>query len=70
MDHSYAVLGLGRFGRTVAKALFEAMRSEGIFVRYFDRPLIRDYLRISIGTDEEMDAFLGFVKQYLAEHEN
>jgi len=24
MDHSYAVLGLGRFGRTVAKALFEA----------------------------------------------
>ena len=55
---------------TDAKALFEAMRSEGIFVRYFDRPLIRDYLRISIGTDEEMDAFLGFVKQYLAEHEN
>ena len=24
MDHSYAVLGLGRFGRTVATALFEA----------------------------------------------
>ena len=52
---------------TDAKKLFEAMREEGIFVRYFNKPLIRDYLRISIGTDEEMDTFLGYVKQYLAE---
>ena len=51
---------------TDAKKLFEAMRADGIFVRYFNKPLIRDYLRISIGTDEEMDTFLGYVKQYLA----
>ena len=51
---------------TDAKKLFEAMRADGIFVRHFNKPLIRDYLRISIGTDEEMDTFLGYVKQYLA----
>ncbi len=53
---------------TDAKALFEALRAEGIFVRYFNKPLISDYLRISIGTDAEMDAFLGFVRQYLEEN--
>lgn len=41
-----------------AKCIFEALRSEDIYVRYFDKPLIDNYLRITIGTDEEMDVFL------------
>jgi len=37
-----------------AKALFEALREQAIIVRYFNTPRIDNYLRISIGTDEEM----------------
>lgn len=39
-----------------AKSLFHRLKSEGILVRYFDKPRIDGYLRISIGTDEEMTA--------------
>lgn len=37
-----------------AKTLFEALREQAIIVRYFNTPRIDNYLRISIGTDEEM----------------
>lgn len=39
-------------------ALFAGLRERGILVRHFDKERIRDHLRVSIGTDEEMDAFL------------
>lgn len=45
-----------------AAKLFSALREEGIIVRYFDRPRISEYLRISIGTDEEMDRLLEAVE--------
>ena len=48
-----------------AKELFEALREEGIIVRYFNKPRIDNYLRISIGTDEQMDAMLRFLTEYL-----
>jgi histidinol-phosphate aminotransferase len=37
---------------------FAALRDRGILVRHFDKPRIADYLRVSIGTDAEMDVFL------------
>ena len=48
-----------------AAELFEACKKENIFVRYFKKPRIDNYLRISIGTDEEMDKLLEFLKQYI-----
>ncbi len=48
-----------------AHALFEALRQAHIFVRWFDAPRIRNYLRISIGTDAQMDALFAFLKTYL-----
>lgn len=39
-----------------AKELLLALRERGLLVRWFDKPRIRDYLRITIGTDAEMDA--------------
>jgi histidinol-phosphate aminotransferase len=41
-----------------AAALFAALREQGIIVRYFDKPRINEYLRISIGTDDQCDALL------------
>lgn len=48
-----------------AKELFEALKEQNIYVRYFAKPRIDNYLRITIGTDEEMDIFLEFVEEYL-----
>ncbi len=48
-----------------AAQLFEALREAGIYVRYFKKPRIDQYLRISIGTDEEMDALIAFLHEYL-----
>lgn len=47
-----------------AHALFEALRQAHIFVRWFDAPRIRNYLRITIGTDAQMDALFAFLKNY------
>ena len=48
-----------------AVELFEACKKENIFVRYFKKPRIDNYLRISIGTDEEMDELIQVIKKYL-----
>lgn len=38
-----------------AKKIFAALKERGIFVRYFDRPRIDNYLRITVGTQEQME---------------
>ena len=48
-----------------AKELFLALREKNIYVRYFDKPRIDNMLRVTIGTDEEMDQFIAFLKEYL-----
>ena len=41
------------------------LRKRGFLVRWFSGPEVRHYLRISIGTDPEMDAFLAAVRKEL-----
>ena len=48
-----------------AAELFEVCKRENIFVRYFKKTRIDNYLRISIGTDEEMDELLSVLKKYI-----
>ena len=48
-----------------AKELFAALREKDIYVRYFDKPRINNYLRITIGTDEEMQTLIEFFKAYM-----
>lgn len=45
--------------------IFEAAKKEHIYVRYFKKPRIDNHLRITIGTREEMDVFLKFLKEYV-----
>ena len=47
--------------------LYRALKERGILVRHFDKQRITDYLRISIGTREEMDALLREIKAILEE---
>ncbi len=51
--------------RVPAAELFEALKAAGIYVRYFDRPRIDNYLRITIGTEEEMARLYTFLRNYL-----
>ncbi len=48
-----------------AQEIFQALREADIYVRYWNKPRINNYLRITIGTDEEMDRLLAFLKDYL-----
>ena len=48
-----------------ARELFEVMRQERIYVRYFPKPRIDNYLRITVGTQEEMEKLIDFLKRYL-----
>lgn len=48
-----------------AKDIFQALRTKDIYVRYFNKPRIDNYLRITIGTDEEMQALIAFLKDYM-----
>ena len=43
---------------TSGAEFFAMLREKGILVRHFNKNRIADFLRISIGTDEEMDALL------------
>ena len=45
-----------------AQALFEALREEGIILRYFNKPRIAEFLRISIGTQEQCAMLLSHLK--------
>lgn len=47
-----------------AEKLFNYLKSKNIFVRFFNKPRISEYLRITIGTLEQMDALIKAIKEY------
>ena len=53
--------------RISAKELFEAAKKEKIYLRYFNKPRIDNYLRITIGTDEQMETLIRVLRGFLAE---
>jgi len=48
--------------RIPAQEIFTKLREQGIITRYFDKPRIDKYLRISIGTDDEMDRLIAALR--------
>ena len=48
-----------------AVEIFEALKEKDIYVRYFKKERISDHLRITIGTDEEMDALIDALRDIL-----
>ena len=51
--------------KVAGKELFEYLRSQNIFVRRFEGDRIKDHLRITIGTDEQMDKVFDALRVYL-----
>ena len=50
-----------------AAEMFEALEKRRILVRYFRGPLVQDSLRISIGTDAEMETCLQALRELLTQ---
>ena len=48
-----------------AEELFKALRERHIYVRYFPGGRTGNHLRITVGTREEMETFLEFLREYL-----
>ena len=46
-----------------AEKIFEELKKRKIYVRYFNKPRINNYLRITIGTDEEMEKLYEALKE-------
>jgi histidinol-phosphate aminotransferase len=50
------------------KYLYDALKDNGILVRHFNKPRIDNFLRISIGTDEEMETLVSVLKNIIKEY--
>ena len=47
------------------REVYEAMCRRGVFLRYFDNDLLRDYIRSSVGKPEETDAVVAGFREIL-----
>ncbi|AWI03880.1 histidinol-phosphate transaminase [Clostridium drakei] len=50
-----------------ASDLFTKLREKSVLVRYFNKERINNYLRVSIGSDEEMDFFIEKLQEIMDE---
>lgn len=53
-----------------AEELQQALRKEKIVVRYFKKPRIDNYLRITVGTREEMEILIQTLEKYIENRKN
>jgi histidinol-phosphate aminotransferase len=53
--------------RIDGEELYKALKARGILVRHFDKPLIRDYNRITIGTREQMEILVAAIADILGQ---
>ncbi len=54
-----------RHGEVPGARLMDGLRAQGILVRHFAQPRIDDYLRITIGTDDEMKQLISVLESLL-----
>lgn len=47
------------------KELYLRLKEKGVLIRHFDTPRLRDYIRITVGSQDQMTAFIGAVKEIL-----
>ncbi len=59
---NFILVGIEGVGGEELKKL---LKSKGYLVRYLDDPLLKEYVRVSIGTKEEMKGFVGAIKEIL-----
>ncbi len=56
-----------RHERVPGRKIYEAMAAQNIYLRFFEGPRLDPFIRITIGTDEEMDLLFQALKNFLDE---
>ena len=56
-----------RHSAVSGEELYARLREKGILVRHFSKPSIEDYNRVTVGSPDEMEAFISAVKEVLHE---
>ena len=54
---------LCRVLRGKAIELHQKLRDKGVLVRYFDQPLLKDYIRVSVGTPAHTDTLVRTLRE-------
>ncbi|MCM1089124.1 MAG: histidinol-phosphate transaminase [Muribaculaceae bacterium] len=65
--HSYGNFIFASHERVSAREIFEKLKDYDIYVRYWNKNRIDNYLRITIGTDEQMDILFATLSKILEE---
>ena len=53
-------------GTPSAKEIFLGLRARALIVRYFDAPRLRDALRITVGTESEIEKLIDGLRSVIA----
>jgi histidinol-phosphate aminotransferase len=56
-----------RHPKMAGEALFQALRERKILVRWFNQPRTKEYLRITVGTQEQMEQLAAALRSILEE---
>ena len=62
-DQQESILILTKIVNLESVELYNRLLSKGILVRYYENELLKNYLRISIGSREQNQKLLDFIKQ-------
>ena len=68
MTESKANFLFARHPLVSGEKLYLELKKRGVLVRYFAKPRISDYLRITVGTKEQMEVLLDKIKEILGEN--
>ena len=67
MTNSYANFLFAKSDKIDGKELYLKLKENGVLVRHFDSPRISEYIRITIGSEEQMQKFIEKVSKILEE---
>ena len=68
MTDSKANFLFAAHARMGGKALYEALKERGVLIRHFETERLRDYNRITVGSEDQMETFLQILTQVLEEN--
>lgn len=67
LTHSKANFVFAKHKTLSGETLYKKLKAKGVLVRHFNKPLISDYLRITIGSKKQLNALLQAINEILEE---